>query len=249
MRLDGKRALITGASGGIGTEVATRFAAEGAVLALSDLAEGAAAPAGARFFPADLRGRDAAQALASAAAEALGGIDLLVNCAGVFKTVPFDETTEENWDHNLDVNLRGVFFLIQAVAPHMRHAGGGKIVNMTSIAASDGFANAHAYCAAKGGLLNLTRALAVDLAPDGINVNAIAPGFVRTEMTRQLWTDEVFIAGLERTLITRGGYMEPAAIAQAALFLCSADADHMHGHNLVVDDGWLAGVAPTAFGR
>lgn len=119
----------------------------------------------------------------------------------------FDETTEENWDRNVDINLKGVFFLIQAVTPQMRRRGGGRIVNITSIAGSQGFTTAQAYCAAKRRLLNLTRALA--LAPDRINVNAVAPGFIRTQMTEHQWQDEAFIAGLGRMLATRGGYMEP----------------------------------------
>ena len=159
----------------------------------------------------------------------------------------FDEVTEENWDRNVDINLKGVFFLIQAVVPQMRLRGGGRIVNTTSIAATQGFANAEAYCAAKGGLLNLTRALAMQLAPDKINVNSVAPGFIRTQMTEHQWTDNAFITGLSRMLATRTGYMQPDAIAAAALFLCSDDAAHIHGVNLGVDDGWLAGIAGAAF--
>ncbi len=247
MRLDGKLALITGALGGIGRKVAERFAAEGARLALADATRGESPAAGARGYVADLAQVAECRRLAAEAAADLGGIDLLVNCVGVFEQMPLAEATEENWDRNLDINLKGVFFLIQATAPLMRRRGGGRIVNLTSIAGSDGFASAPAYCAAKGGLLNLTRALAMELAPEGINVNAIAPGFVRTAMTEHQWRDDAFTAALARMLPTRTGYMEPDAIAAAALFLCSEDAAHIHGHNLAVDDGWLAGVAPGAF--
>ena len=97
------------------------------------------------------------------------------------------------------------------------------------------------------GLLNLTRALAMALAPDKINVNAVAPGFIRTPMTEHQWTDEAFTTGLARMLATRGGYMEPDNIAAAVLFLCSDDAAHIHGINLSVDDGWLAGISGAAF--
>lgn len=247
MKLDGKVALITGAAGGIGGAVASRFAEEGARLALADMVAAESPHGGARSYEADLGRVDECRRLAETVAADFGRLDILVNCVGVFDTVPFDETTEENWDRQLDANLKGVFFLIQAAVPHMRRAGGGKVVNFTSIAASHGFANAHAYCAAKGGLLNMTRSLAVDLAHEGINVNAIAPGFIRTPMTEHQWTDETFMANLRRILPAQTGYMEPDAIAAAALFLCSSDADRLHGHNLVVDDGWLAGVAPTAF--
>lgn len=247
MNLQGKRCLITGALGGIGIKVAQRFASKGAELALVDLRMGESPVSGARTYEADLASVAACRQLAADVAADMGDVDLLVNCVGVFKTMAFSETTEENWDQNVDVNLKGVFFLIQAIVPQMQRRGGGRIVNLTSIAASHGFANAHAYCASKGGLLNLTRSLTVELAPFGINVNAIAPGFIKTEMTQAQWTDDAFNAGLARMLPTQTGYMQPDAIAAAALFLCSDDAEHIHGHNLVVDDGWLSGVAPPAF--
>ena len=247
MRLEGKRALITGALGGIGRKVAERFAAEGAELALADAASGESPVAGARCYQADLSSVAACQRLAAEVEADLGPIDLLANCVGVFEQMPFDETTEENWDRNVDINLKGVFFLIQAVVPQMRQRGGGRVVNITSIAATQGFANAEAYCAAKGGLLNLTRALAMQLAPDGINVNSVAPGFIRTQMTEHQWTDDAFTTSLARMLATRTGYMEPDSIAAAVLFLCSDDAAHIHGTNLGVDDGWLAGIAGAAF--
>ena len=247
MRLAGKRALVTGGLGGIGRTVAERFAAEGAELALADAVPGESPVADARCYTADLSRVAECRRLAAEVEADLGPLDLLVNCVGVFEQMDFDEITEENWDRNVDINLKGVFFLIQAVAPQMRARGGGRIVNITSIAASQGFGNAEAYCAAKGGLLNLTRALAMSLAPDGINVNSVAPGFIRTQMTAHQWTDDAFNAGLGRMLATRKGYMEPDNIAAAVLFLCSDDAAHIHGTNLGVDDGWLAGIAGEAF--
>ena len=247
MRLAGKRALVTGGLGGIGRTVAERFAAEGAELALADAVSGESPVADARCYTADLSRVAECRRLAAEVEADLGPLDLLVNCVGVFEQMDFDEITEENWDRNVDINLKGVFFLIQAVAPQMRARGGGRIVNITSIAASQGFGNAEAYCAAKGGLLNLTRALAMSLAPDGINVNSVAPGFIRTQMTAHQWTDDAFNAGLGRMLATRKGYMEPDNIAAAVLFLCSDDAAHIHGTNLGVDDGWLAGIAGEAF--
>ena len=247
MRLAGKRALVTGGLGGIGRTVAERFAAEGAELALADAVPGESPVADARCYTADLSRVAECRRLAAEVEADLGPLDLLVNCVGVFEQMDFDEITEENWDRNVDINLKGVFFLIQAVAPQMRARGGGRIVNITSIAASQGFGNAEAYCAAKGGLLNLTRALAMSLAPDGINVNSVAPGFIRTQMTAHQWTDDAFNVGLGRMLATRKGYMEPDNIAAAVLFLCSDDAAHIHGTNLGVDDGWLAGIAGEAF--
>ena len=147
MRLEGKRALITGGLGGIGSKVAERFAAEGAELVLADAATGESPVAGARCYEADLSHVAECRRLAAEVEADLGPIDLLVNCVGVFEQMPFDETTEENWDRNVDINLKGVFFLIQAVAPQMRKRGGGRVVNITSIAASQGFASAQAYCA------------------------------------------------------------------------------------------------------
>ena len=247
MRLEGKRALITGAMGGIGRKVAERFAAEGAELALADAVAGESPVAGARCYQVDLSSVAECRRLAAEVEADLGPIDLLANCVGVFEQAPFDETTEENWDRNVDINLKGVFFLIQAVVPQMRARGGGRVVNITSIAAIQGFGTAQAYCAAKGGLLNLTQALAMALAPDGINVNAVGPGFIRTQMTEHQWTDDAFNAGLARMLATRKGYMEPDNIAAAVLFLCSDDAAHIHGTNLRVDDGWLSGISGAAF--
>ncbi len=247
MRLEGKRTLITGGLGGIGSKVAERFAAEGAQLVLADKASGESPVADARCYKADLSRVSECRRLAAEVEADLGPIDLLVNCVGVFEQMPFDETTEENWDRNVDINLKGVFFLIQAVAPQMRKRGGGRVVNITSIAASQGFASAQAYCASKGGLLNLTQALAMALAPDGINVNSVGPGFTRTQMTEHQWTNDAFNAGLARMLATRKGYMEPDNIAAAVLFLCSADAAHIHGTNLRVDDGWLSGISGAAF--
>ena len=139
--------------------------------------------AGARCYVADLSRVAECRRLAAEVEADLGPIDLLVNSVGVFEQASFDEITEENWDRNVDINLKCVFFLIQAVVPQMRTRGGGHVVNVTSIAASQGFASAQAYCAAKGGLLNLTRSLAMELATDRINVNAVAPGFIRTQMT------------------------------------------------------------------
>ncbi len=247
MKLKNKVAIITGAFGGIGDVIARRFANEGAQLALVDIGESPGPIESARVYRGDLTQITFCHKLAKDIINDFGKIDILVNSIGIFDTVEFEQTTEENWDQNINVNLKSVFFLIQAIVPYMEPEGGGKIVNMTSIAASDGFSGARAYCAAKGGLLNLTRSLAVDLAPKGINVNSIAPGFVRTQMTKDLWRDQTFLDNLRRMLPPQTDYMEPEAIAGAALFLCSSDADRLHGHNLVVDDGWLSGVAPTAF--
>ena len=169
MKLKNKVALITGALGGIGTAIARRFDDEGAQLALADIVKGESPVTGARIYRRDLTQVTACRQLAQEVIADFGTIDILINCVGVFHTVPFNETTEANWDLGIDTNLKGVFFLIQSIAPHMQSHGGGKVVNLTSIAASDGFSGAHAYCAAKGGLLNLTRSLAVDLAPNGID--------------------------------------------------------------------------------
>ena len=128
MRLEGKRALITGAMGGIGRKVAERFAAEGAELALADAVSGESPVAGARCYQADLGSVAECRRLAAEVEADLGPIDLLANCVGVFEQMPFDETTEENWDRNVDINLKGVFFLIQAVVPQMRQRGGGRVV-------------------------------------------------------------------------------------------------------------------------
>ncbi|MBM3559351.1 MAG: SDR family NAD(P)-dependent oxidoreductase, partial [Alphaproteobacteria bacterium] len=192
MRLKDKVALVTGASMGIGAAIAERYAKEGATVAVNYLKSpdkaqevvGRIVKAGgrAKAYRADVSQVAEIERLIAEVMKDNGRIDILVNNAGVFRTVPVLETTEAIWDEQLDLNLKGYFFAVKTLVPHWRKAGGGKVVNISSIAGTGAFPNCPAYCAAKGGVVNLTRALAAELSKDCINVNSIAPGNVATPL-------------------------------------------------------------------
>ena len=170
-----------------------------------------------------------------------GGIDILVNNAGVFRTLPIDETTEAIWDEQIDLNLKGVFFCSKAVLPYFRRRGGGKIVNISSIAGVGAFPNCAAYCASKGGVVNLTKAFAVELAKEKINVNSIAPGNVATPLNAHVrgpGREDYERIMSERTPTGRS-FMDTQDMTGAAVFLASDDANGIHGA-ILVDDGWAA---------
>lgn len=246
MLLEGRVAFITGAGSGIGRAVAELFAHEGARIAGFDrsgeageelLAElRATAPL---FVQGDVRLPGEVEAAVASVVSQAGRIDLLVNCAGVREisdvyTLPTDE-----WDNVLAINLSGVFYCCQAVARQMRQTGGGVIINMASVGGLIGLAHRPAYTAAKHGVVGLTKSLARDLAADGIRVNAICPGVIRTPMTEQYFVDDSF----ERELATqvplaRAGVT--ADVANAALYLASDLASYVSGIALTVDGGWLA---------
>lgn len=166
-------------------------------------------------------------------------IDILVNNAGVFVQKPITEMEESDWDKVINVNLKGVFLCTQRVAQEMlKQDDRGKIINIASIAGEVGFQNSSAYCASKGGIITLTRELGLELAPKGINVNAIGPGVIETAMTKPLLKDEEFkkqVLGMT----PRGRLGQPEDIANAAVFLASDESDFVVGETLFVDGGWL----------
>jgi 2-deoxy-D-gluconate 3-dehydrogenase len=168
-----------------------------------------------------------------------GRIDILVNNAGTIRRAPALEYTEEDWDTVIGVNLSSVFRLSQAAGRHMIEIGRGKIINIASLLSFQGGVTVPAYAASKGGVAQLTKALANEWAQGGVNVNAIAPGYMRTDNTAALQRDETRNRQiLER--IPAGRWGEPSDLAGAAVFLSSAASDYLHGHILVVDGGWMA---------
>jgi 3-oxoacyl-[acyl-carrier protein] reductase len=239
--------VVTGAARGIGAATAKRFAEEGASVAVLDLDESAASATAeslgapkALGLACDVADSDSAGAAVSAVVEQLGRVDVLVNNAGVTRDNLLFKMTEDDWDTVINVHLRGSFLMSRAVQQHMVAAKYGKILNLSSVSALGNRGQAN-YSAAKMGLQGFTRTLALELGPFGVNVNAIAPGFIVTDMTdataRRVGVEpEEFRKGAaERSPLKRVGY--PQDIAAAAAFLCSDEATFITGQTLYVDGG------------
>jgi 3-oxoacyl-[acyl-carrier protein] reductase len=258
-RLEGKVALVVGAGGtnSIGRSIALRFAAEGAKVGVASTdgttaalvaQEIASAGGEALALACDITSYEQCEAAAAQVAAAYGGrIDILVNNAGAFKGAaggstarPFDQWTIQEWDHIVDVNLRGMWFCVRAVHPYMKPQGYGKIVNVGSSTVWKGLAMMVPYVAGKAGVIGLTRSLARALGPDGIRVNTLVPGFTLTAMNLEK-TDERALAARETTrkgqaLSERNEVADD--LAGPALFLASADSDFVTGQSLLVDGGF-----------
>ncbi len=245
-RLDGKAAVVTGGGSGIGRAAALRFAAEGARVAVVDLSPEAAEEtravigADALALQLDVTDDDAVRDRVREIAHAFGRIDVYFNNAGVPQAAkPIEETSRDEWERIMDVNLRALFVGAQSVAPVMRGAGGGSIVVTSSIAATRPRPGIATYVASKAGVNGLVRALALELAPSRIRVNAIAPVAVRTPMLKEFAFAESEAATIERVeaTIPLGRLTEPEDVAAAALYLASDEARCVTGIVLNVDGG------------
>ncbi len=243
-KLIGKRALVTGSGTGIGREIALEFARQGAAVALhyahssagaeSAVAEIIATGSPASAFHADLGDVAQARELARQAVAFLGGLDVLVNNAGITMNLPFEDVKPDQFDRLYQVNIRGPFFLTQAALPALL-AAGGAIVNLTSIHAFQGYVEHAVYAGTKGAIVAQTRQLAVELAPRGVRVNAIAPGAVPVENHFKLsGSDDTTALGRQ---IPCGFAGTPLDIAKVAAFLASDDARYIVGQTIVVDGG------------
>jgi len=240
-----KRAvIITGATSGIGLAAANRFIEEGATLlavgrdhdALAALARTSEQVV---TCEADLTDADAPAQVVQRAVEALGGIDVLVNAAGIIETGPLESTTDEAWDRMLAVNLRAPFRLMRAALPHLV-ARQGAVVNVSSVAGPRVFPGLLTYCVSKAGLDQLTRCAAIELAPQGVRVNAVNPGVVVTNLHRRSgMSEEQYAAFLEHSKQTHpmGRAGQPKEVAELILFLASTQAGWITGETLAIDGG------------
>jgi NAD(P)-dependent dehydrogenase (short-subunit alcohol dehydrogenase family) len=239
-RLQGRRILVTGAASGMGREIARLFSAEGAALALLDRnGEGVTQVAeaiGARAHQCDVASlTDAAAAVGSAVAS-LGGLDGIVNAAGILVMKPFEELEPESFQRMLAVNLGGPYNIIRAGLPALRQAPQGTIVNIASVSSYLPMPGSSGYSASKGGLVMFTKCLALELGPR-IRCNAVCPGVVRTEMTRYIWENpEHSQRAADRTALKRLG--NPEDVAYAALYLTSPESGFSTGTEILVDGGF-----------
>lgn len=253
MKLEGKTAVVTGAGSGIGQGVARRFAAEGARVVLADWRPEAAeetrsgldAEGGHLVVSMDVSDSASVRDGLAAAVDQLGGVDVIVNAAGVTIVGGVESLTEEQWDRELNTNLKSIFLTSKALWAHFRDRGGGVIISIASDAGYSAIPEDAAYCASKAGVIMLTKCMALDGARAGIRATCICPGFISTPMLEGYFEDQpdpdaARAAAVDVTPMGRLG--RPSDIAGAAVYLASEDAEWVTGTALVVDGGYLSGL-------
>jgi NAD(P)-dependent dehydrogenase (short-subunit alcohol dehydrogenase family) len=246
--LTGKVAIVTGGGSGLGHDISLSLAKAGATVTVADInpvsgqktvREIEQLSQRAAFFELDVADSRRVNEMVNSVVERFGAIHILVNSAGITKRLPPLDFPEEDFDRIVAVNLKGTFLCCQAAARVMAKQGGGKIVNLSSIGGMAALPNTVAYCASKGGVVQLTRALAIDLAPYKINVNAIAPALAHTPIAVSVFEDPKTLQ-LFLSRVPLGRLCEPRDVSEAVLFLASPASDYITGHILAVDGGYLA---------
>jgi NAD(P)-dependent dehydrogenase (short-subunit alcohol dehydrogenase family) len=240
MLLDRKVVVVTGGLSGIGAAIAQRMVSEGATVIAADRSTKKTTLGAGSLVPLNVDVQDASSvnSMIHTVVARYGRLDCLVNSAGIGSDIPFLQTTLETFDRIISVNLRGTFIVGQAAARAMKEAGGGSIVNISSVSGITGNAGRSAYGASKWGVVGLSRVMAIDLADFGIRVNVLAPGAVETSLVEQMLPEVEAMQWTEQTPLHR--YARPEEVAGSAVFLCSADASYITGHVLVVDGGFSA---------
>lgn len=250
MRLKGKTAVVTGSSRGIGRAIAIKFAKEGANVVVNSRKKDSAQKVADEIKKMKTAGKviavegdvskvETAKRLVEAAVKEFGSLDIFVNNAGVISYANFLDLSVKDWEALMAVDLKGVFLCSQAAAKQMvKQGNGGKIINISSIAGFVGFHNLPHYCAAKGGVIELTKQMALELAPHKINVNSIGPGAIQTDMTKQVESDPKMLKQI-LARIPMGRLGQPEEIAAVASFLASDEASYVTGETIFVDGGWL----------
>jgi NAD(P)-dependent dehydrogenase (short-subunit alcohol dehydrogenase family) len=249
-RLEGKVALVTGGASGIGRATALALAREGAKVVIADVAveDGEETVrmieengGEAIFVETDVSQPDQVEVLINEAVETYGRLDCAFNNAGIEgEQAPTPDCTEENWDRVININLKGVWLGMKYEIPQMLKQGGGAIVNMSSVAGLVGFPNSPAYVASKHGILGLTKTAALEYATEGIRVNAVCPGVIRTAMVERATGGDPEVEAQFATMEPVGRMGKPEEVAEAVVWLCSDAASFVTGHSMVVDGGLVA---------